>query len=166
MTTADDLLALADTDPQKVVELGHSYLDELNQSNSAERSKTLRAMSLGERTGDIRDSIGYARAAAEAAREGGHDELHLMALLTLSGSLAVGGELGEALTVVDQGREAATDEHILARFTYQRGALLAVMGRHREAIQAMESVLDTFRRLEDKSGLHPEPAGTDVDCRG
>lgn len=153
MTTADDLLDLATSDPQKAVERGHSYLDEVDQSNRAERSKTLRAMSLGARTGDIRDSIGYARAAADAAREGGHDELHLMALLTLSGSLAIGGDHGEALAVIDQGVEAAIDEHSLARFTYQKGALLALMGRHWEAIRAMESVLGIFRRLEDKPSL-------------
>jgi len=153
MTTAEDLIELASADPHAAVEQGLAHLATLGDSDHAERSMTLRAMSLGARLGDLEGSVGYARRSAFEAEEGGLEELRLMALLTLSGSLAISGDLDKALAVIDEGIGVADDDHLLARFTFQRGAVLANLGRHNEALSAMESVLGIFRRLDDKPSL-------------
>jgi tetratricopeptide (TPR) repeat protein len=153
MTTAEDLIDLASADPHAAVKRGREHLESLEDSAHAERSVTLRAMSLGARLGDIDVSVEHARHAALVAAEGGLEDLRLMALLTLSGSLAISGQLDAALAVIDEGIEAASDDHLLARFTFQRGAVLANLGRHREALSAMESVLGIFRRRNDTPSL-------------
>lgn len=153
MTTAEDLIELASADPRAAVERGLAYLASLRESEVAERSVTLRAVSLGARVGDIEGSVEYARRAGLVAQEGGLEDLRLMALLTMSGSLAMSGHLEDALVVIEDGIRDASDDHLLARFTFQRGAVLVNMGRHRDALSAMEAVLGIFRSLDDKQSL-------------
>ena len=153
MTTAEELIELASAEPRAAVERGLAYLASLEETEVAARSVTLRAVSLGARVGDIEGSVEYARRAALVAQEAGLEDLRLMALLTMSGSLAISGLLDEALVVIEGGIRDATDDHLLARFTFQRGAVLVNMGRHRDALTAMETVLDIFRSLDDKQSL-------------
>lgn len=153
MTTAEELLELVKTDPQAVIERGLSYLQRLGDSEPGERSTTWRAMALGARLSDIDTSIEYAEEAVGAAESGGVEQMRLMGLLTLSGSLAIGGDLDRALRVIDQGVEASREESMQARFTYQRGAVLGNLGRPDEAVSAIESVLGTFRRLDDRPSV-------------
>ncbi len=153
MTTSGDLIELASADPRAALERGLEYLATLDESDAAERSVTLRAISLGARVGDLPASVRYAEEAARVAQEGGLGELRLMALLTMSGSLAISGRLDDALSVIEEGMESATDDHLLARFTFQRGAVLSNMGRQADALSAMESVLGTFRALDDNPSL-------------
>ena len=153
MTTAEELLELVKTDPQAVVERGLSYLSQLGDAEAGERSMAWRAMALGARLSDIGMSIEYAEEAVRAAESGGVEQMRLMGLLTLSGSLAIGGDLDRALSVIDQGVEASCEESMRARFTYQRGAVLINLGRPGEAVGAIESVLGTFRRLDDRSSV-------------
>lgn len=153
MTTAQDLIELASADPRAAVQRGRAYLATLGEDQYAEKAVTLRAISLGSRVGDIEGSVEHARLSAQAAEDGGLEELRLMALLTMSGSLAISGRLDEALAVIEAGIRDARDEHLLARFTFQRGAVLVNMGRHQDALEAMESVLGMFRSLDDKPSL-------------
>lgn len=152
MTTAD-LIEMASADPRAVVAKGLEHLASLDESDAAERSVTLRAISLGARVDDLQDSVRYAEESARVAEKAGLEELRLMALLTLSGSLAISGRFDDALSVIAEGTESATDDHILARFTFQRGAVLANMGRQTDALSVMESVLEVFRALDDKPSL-------------
>lgn len=153
MTTAEELMELVNTDPQAVIERGLSHLRQLGDSEAEERSKTWRAMALGARMSDIGMSIEYAEEAVSAAESGGVEEMRLMGLLTLSGSLAIGGDMDRALSVIDRGVEAAREESMRARFTYQRGAVLINLGRPGEAVRAIDSVLGTFRRLDDRPSV-------------
>lgn len=154
MTRAEELQNDALADPRGTLEAGMAYLESLSPRQHSERSITLRAMSLASRyIRRLDDSIAYAREAAEIASEGDLEQLRLMALLTMTGSMAQSGRISEALGLVEETIPSARDQVLLARFRFQRGAMLNDLGRRVEAAETLESVLPVFRQIGDRSSV-------------
>lgn len=154
MTTPDELLEHALVDPMEALEKGLAHLDQLPEYDHEGRSIVLRALSLASRhVGKLEQSINYARRSVELAGEADLEALRLMGLLTLSGSMAIAGRITEALGIIEDTLPTIRDRHIEARFTFQRGAVLTVLDRPSEAVEAFEAVLPVFREFEDKPSL-------------
>ena len=154
MSTAEEILSAAHADPGETLLRAAAYLISLDVDEYQERTITLRAMSLATRhTQQIDDSIEYARQAAETAATGGYERLRLLALLTMTGSLAISGRIGEALGIIEETTVTAREPDLLARFQFQRGAVLQDLGRAREAVEAFEKVLPSFREADDQSAV-------------
>lgn len=154
MTSAEELLELALADPARTREVGTRQLQELPEHDSRNRSIVLRALSLASRhAGKLQQSIDYARRSVELAGEADLEALRLMGLLTLSGSMAIAGRITGALEIIEDTLPTIRDRHIEARFTFQRGAVLSVLDRPSEAVEAFEAVLPVFRDLDDKPAL-------------
>ncbi len=152
MSVADEIILSATVEPAVAVKWGQEHLANLEPSDHVERSKTLRAMSLAARySNQIVESIRYAEQAADEGAESGSEELEYMARLTMSGSLAINGWFEEALEVIESSLGKVTDPLLSARFRYQRGGVLVVLGRNPEAVEVFTSVLPVFREFEDQS---------------
>lgn len=150
MSRAEQLMKQALTDPQDALVHGRQILAGLPESESGERSEILRALSMAARHANrIDESIDFARKAAEGGEEAGEEELQLLGLLTMSGSLAIAGRMSEALEFVEEGVAAATDPHLKARFVFQRAAILANVGSVANAVKSFRQVLPVFRKMED-----------------
>ncbi len=147
---AEELMSQALSDPRAALASGEAILAELDESEYGQRSEVLRAMSMAARHArEIEMSIELDGQAAEAAEMGGLTDLRLMGLLTMSGSLAIGGRIPDSLAVIDKGIEGATDEHLRARFVFQRGAVLHSAGQLTDALTAYEEALPVFREVND-----------------
>ena len=154
MTTAEEILNGALSDPRATLEAGEAYLRDLAEESHGEASMTLRAMSLAARyLNRVEDSIAFARRASDRAGEQGLDELRLLALLTMSGSMGVAGRFDEALGVVDEVIESTPRSDLLAKFRFQRGGIFAMMGRAGEAVEILWEVLDEFREMGDTASV-------------
>lgn len=154
MTSAERLLDEAASDPSGTLARGREYLEDLDPGAHRDRAITLRAMSLSARfTNQIDQSIGLAERAAAAARSGGHDDLTGLALLTLSGSLAISGQTEQALSVIEAAEDETDDDEMLARLSFQKGAVLTNVGRVDESLGTFRAVLPVFRKLGDTRSL-------------
>jgi hypothetical protein len=154
MTPAERILREVDSDPACALQSGEAYLQTLGRDDHSERAITLRAMSLASRqAGQLEDSIEFARQAAKTAAAGGHEKLRLLAVLTMTGSLATSGRISDALAIIDATIATADDTELFARFRFQRATLLRDLGRSGEAVSTLESVLADFRKLNDRSSL-------------
>lgn len=154
MTTPDELLDHALVDPMGTLEKGQAHLDQLPEYDHEGRSIVLRALSLAARyAGSVDASVDFAARSAAVAEEAGLDELSALGRLTLSGSLAVAGRITESLEIIEEALPRVRARHIEARFTFQRGAVLTVLDRPSEAVEAFEAVLPVFRDLDDKPAL-------------
>ena len=150
MSRADELLAMAGSDPKRTFQDADAYLVDLEDPMHYERAVTLRALSLAARhTGQIADSIAYARRSSAAAKEGGLLRVELLAVLTETGSLAMSGDLEGSLQIIESILAEVDDEEMRAEFGYQRAAVLGNMGRLVEAIESFEDVLPAYERLGD-----------------
>ena len=152
MTTgAERLLSEALSNPRAALESGEKLLEELDETDYRQRSEVLRAMSMAARHArEIDRSIELARRSAEVAEQGGLTELRLMGLLTMSGSLDIAARTNESLRVIDRGIAEATDDHLRARFVFQRGAVLDNAGELQDAMQAFQEALPIFRSAHDR----------------
>lgn len=154
MPKAEDFLAMSRSDPRQVVVDGAAYLEGLDPDDHRERSVTLRALSLATRdTNQVAESIEYARLASATAREGGLQDLALMATLTETGSMAISGDLDGALGVIEGVLGSIDDEEIRADFQYQKAAVLAAMGHLTEAIEAFERLLPFYEGKGDTASI-------------
>ncbi|MFZ0013313.1 MAG: CHAT domain-containing tetratricopeptide repeat protein [Acidimicrobiia bacterium] len=150
MTHADDLMSRALSDPQGALEEGGEMLSRLGESEHAERSQVLRAMSMAARHGgDLDDSIGFADLAAGEGAQADSEELRLLGLLTMSGSLAIAQQTDRALEIVEGSIDEITDPHMRARFVFQHAALLVHNGEVRGGIEVFTRVLEVFRENDD-----------------
>lgn len=150
MTRAEQLMKHALADPQEALVHGRQMLSDLPESQIGEKSEILRALSMAARHANrIDESIDLAREAAEAGEESGNEELKLLGLLTMSGSLAIAGRMSEALEIVEEGVVAASDPHLGARFVFQRAAMLTNTGNIAEAVESFRRVLPVFREMGD-----------------
>lgn len=141
-------------DPRAALTNGEDLLATLPESEFRERSEVLRAMSMAARHArEVDTSVELARQAAEVAEMGGHTTLRLMGLLTMSGSLDIAGRTTESLLVIDQGIADAPDDHLKARFVFQRGAVLDNAGKLQEALNAFNQALPVFRAANDEFSI-------------
>lgn len=154
MTSAEIILDQALADPQAALEDARRYLRRAEPDDHAGRAVTYRAMSLASRfTHQFEDSIEYARLSAESAALGGDAGLRLLALLTLSGSMAISGDAGAALGIVESALETCDDRHLGAKFAFQRGALLELLGRLDESLTALDGALSVFEEIQDSESI-------------
>jgi len=150
MTTADKILNRAWVDPRSAMDEAVSYLDSIGEVDHRERAITYRAMSLAARAiNQIDESIEFARRGAEIAAVAGEEEARLLALLTLSGSLAMSGRMDEALRLIESTLETCHDRLLRAKFHHQRGVVLKNLGLLDEALGAFGRALPVFREVED-----------------
>jgi tetratricopeptide (TPR) repeat protein len=154
MTTADDFLQMAYSDPQRTLTEAATYLEELDESQYYERSVTLRSLSLAARhTSRIAESITHARRASAVGREGGLERVALFGVLTETGSLAISGDLEGSLQTIESVLSAVEDAELRAEFEYQRAAVLAGMGHTVAAIESFEAVLPVYQGLGDAQSV-------------
>jgi len=153
VTNSDQLLEKVWSEPRAALEEARTYLDALDES-SHERAATLRAMSLAARLINLHDeSIAFAEAGAEVAASVGSEELRSLNLLTLAGSLAIAGRTGEGLQIIEAAIESTADDHMRAKFQFQRGFVLNGLGEVLEARTAFLAALEVFRRLGDRQSI-------------
>jgi tetratricopeptide (TPR) repeat protein len=154
MKTSAGILEKAFADPPAALVEGAGYLETLGDDDPAERAATSRAMSLAARlVNQLDDSIAYARSGADVAAAAGLVELQELNLLTLAGSLAIAGQAGEALALIEDALGSATDDHMQARFQFQRGFVLNGLGEVIEARDAFETALGFFREVGDRQSI-------------
>jgi tetratricopeptide (TPR) repeat protein len=153
-TQADELMRQALADPQAALRAGESLLAEMDPMSHRDRSDVLRAMSMAARhVNDLDTSIQLARRSIEAATAGASTESRLQSLLTMSGSLAITGQVDEALAAIEEGLHDAREPDLRARFEFQHAAVLDNAGRVSEAREAYRLVLPIFRDLGDQLGV-------------
>lgn len=154
MPNADDFLAMSRSDPKRVLVDGAAYVQDLDPSEYQERAVTLRALSLAARnTSRINESIDYARLAADVAREGGLENVALMATLTMTGSITIAGDPEGAIETIEGVLAEVEDREIRAEFEYQKSAVLENMGHLGEAIEGFERLLPAYEGLDDTGSL-------------
>ena len=149
MTHAEELMKAALADPQRALRDGGRLMAEPGGLGHDEQAEVLRAMSMAARhSGRIDDSIEYARQSADAGEAAGSDDLRLLGLLTMSGSLAIAGRAKDALDLIAEG-VTARDPHLRARFLYQRATVLVNAGNVVEGVESYLEVLPVFRETGD-----------------
>lgn len=154
MTPAEEILDTALADPRATIEAGEKYLGGLPPDSHSERAITLRAMSLGARyTNRVEASIDFARRAADEAAQAGREDLRLLGLLTMTGSMGIAGRYEEALNIVHSTIDATPETEFSAKFRFQEGGILSMMGKAAEAVEVLELVLPMFRQLGDKASV-------------
>lgn len=154
MLGSEQITDLVMSDPRAGLAAGKTYLDTLGRGDNAERSATLRALSLGARfLNDLDGSIEFARQGAEAARAAGSAPLEQLNRITMAGSLAQAGDPGGALTILDEAIESQLGSDMRAKFEFQRGFVLGTMGRPEDAVESYQRALPIFRETDDKRSL-------------
>ncbi|CAN5859617.1 CHAT domain-containing protein [soil metagenome] len=138
---APELLGRASAEPAAVLAEALTLIKELDDSDS--RSIIHRAMSIAARSvGTLDESIEYARAASEL---GDTTTLRLEALGTMSGSMAMAGDMPGALRVLEEAAAQASGV-IAAQLEFQRGVVLTMTGDYESALQAYNRVLPLLRK--------------------
>jgi uncharacterized membrane-anchored protein len=137
---ARGLLDRASAEPGEVLAEAGGLVDGVDDPDS--KSLLYRAMSIAVRqVGTLDDSIEYARVAAEWADDG---TLRLEALGTMVGSLAMSGDVSQALRVLDDAMREASGL-IAAQLEFQRGVVLTIKGDYDPALQAYGRALPRLR---------------------
>lgn len=145
-----DLMTLARAEPSQALVLGREALGELGPADNADRSRVLRAMSIAARAAStIAESIAHAESAVAEAVAAGEPDLRSEAEMTLAGSLAIAGEKGKALQVIDSAARSSSGL-MRAQLGFQRGAVLTSMGDFSAALDAYSSTLPVFRHHRDE----------------
>lgn len=145
-----DLMTLARAEPSQALVLGREALGELRPADNADRSRVLRAMSIASRTAStIAESIAHAESAVAEAVAAGERDLRSEAEMTLAGSLAIAGEKGKALQVIDSAARSSSGL-MRAQLGFQRGAVLTSMGDFSAALDAYSATLPVFRHHRDE----------------
>ena len=151
---AEHLLERARGEPREVIREGPALLEELPIGALEERTIVLRALSVATRVASrVDESIEFARRAAEVASQGDLEEQRWMALLTLSGSYAVKGDMGSAMTVIDDALLKCDDPLLCARFRFQRGYVTMTEGRSRDALSDFQESLPIFEEAGDRQSV-------------
>ncbi len=121
------------------MELGEDLLIELEDPDS--RSIAYRAMSLAARNAStLEASVEYAELAARTATT---ELLRLESLNTLAASMAMAGQTGEALEVLEQASTSA-EGLIAGQIQFQRGVVLTIVGDYGKALAAYQRALPVF----------------------
>lgn len=154
MTTAEQLLAWVGSEPNRVLEEGSEYLDQLETGQPAERVGTLRAMGLAARSLGLLDrAIELGERSVQVASEAGLAEEAALGRLSLSGSLASSGRTERALEIIGDALTDPFNKAMEARFRFQRAAVLAYLGDAEAAVPELRSVAPVFDELGDATAL-------------
>lgn len=151
--TATDLLQLARSDPREAMARGGAELAGPEPIPAHRASLVLRALSIAARSvSTMAESVDYAQRAIDAARESGDDDLLCDALVTYSGSVAIAGEPGRGLMVLDEAERVGSGVG-RGRVHFQRARLHMMRGDTAEALGACSQALRVFRRYGDEEAI-------------
>lgn len=149
MTSAEEILDLANADPRSGMEAGRRMLED-TEIGLEERALVLRAMSTASRLlGDIDRAIEFADEARDSARRVGDSKEQLLATLIKVSHMSAAGRTEEALELIDESEHLADTAYLWARSSYQRGVTLMMMGETPGAIEAFEQALPALRDASD-----------------
>lgn len=134
-----ELLTKARSDPAATLREGAELL--ASEIDSSDRSVVLRAMSIAARSAaSADDAVRYGRLSVAEADNSEDSTVASEARGTLSGSLALAGEIDLAMETLEKAREGATG-NLRAQLMFQKGAILGEEGRADEAVAAYTEVL-------------------------
>ncbi len=149
-STAETVLALAQTDPRLALETCKAELELTDPRDHEVRSALYRAMGIASRLGsDINDAVEYGELGVEEAELAGDSALRSKALMSLAASTAFAGDNMAAISLLDRAADEE-DELLLAEIEFQRGMILGRMGETDAALACLTTVLPVFERHGDR----------------
>jgi tetratricopeptide (TPR) repeat protein len=99
--------------------------------------------------GDIEAAIGELRVARQLARRAGSADREADVLGTLGVALVFAGRTVSGRNALDAAVRQSTG-HLHGRMLFRRGAVLLILGRHREALEDLNSAVAALRMADDQ----------------
>jgi tetratricopeptide (TPR) repeat protein len=99
--------------------------------------------------GDIDAAIGELRIARRLARRGGSADREADVLGTLGVALVFAGRTVSGRNALDAAVRQSTG-HLHGRMLFRRGAVMLILGRHREALEDLNSAVAALRTADDQ----------------
>lgn len=144
-----EILELSSGDPERAMKAADQYL-EGGHGSEGDRSTVYRAMSMAVRLlGNPERALETATEARALAAGAGDGEQELLAVLAMTGPMAMTGRSAEALELVEDASSLATTPYLRARIAYQLAVVRMIRGDVTGAIPLLESALDPFRGEPD-----------------